>query len=79
MDISRALLLLLLLAALHAALLLLLLVSQARFGELRGKLGLLFAEDKMLVNIALIDLVDIGAALIRLFFEHCLDLFRIVA
>ena len=43
---------------------LLFLVGQARFGELRWELGFLLTEDQLLLDEALVHLVDVRLALI---------------
>ena len=60
-------------------LLLFFLVCEASLSKLRRKLCLFLAKDQVLLNLALIDFVDVAAALVRLLLEGGLDFFRVIA
>ena len=58
---------------------LLFLVGQARFGELRWELGFLLTEDQLLLDEALVHLVDVRLALIRLLLKGDFNILGIVS
>ena len=66
-------------AMISLLLLLFFLVCEASFGKLRRQLCLFLAKDQILLNLALIDFVDVAAALVGFFFEGGLDFFRVIA
>ena len=66
-------------AMISLLLLLFFLVCEASFGKLRRQLCLFLAKDQILLNLALVDFVDVAAALVGLLFEGGLDFFRVIA